>query len=148
MFLFSILVFYIFVASYLYFSNFVVEAVVFYLEKFEEIVFAAFDLCYSASFDKMLRDWHLGSFTVAVKTLNRHDPSLDLVYHHSNYFSVFIVFQDQPVVEFIFMENSCIISSQRFRIHKLGDLHLGWDLFYLLVMEFNSSADIVPFFPP
>ena len=147
MFLFLFL-FYIFVASYLYFCNFVVEAVVFYFEEFEEIVFAAFDLCYSASFDEMLRDWHLGSFTVAVKSLNRHDPSFDLVNHHSNYFSVFIVFQDQPVVEFIFMENSCIISSQRFRIHKLGDLHLGWDLFYLLVMEFNSSADIIPFFTP
>lgn len=67
------------------------------------------------------------------KSLNRHDPSLDLVYHHSNYFSVFIVFRISRSSNLFLWRTPCIISSQRFRIHKLGDLHFGWDLFIFLL---------------
>lgn len=92
LFLLSVLIFYILIASDFYFCDFVIDTIVFYFEKLEEIVLAALDFCDFASLDKMLRDRHLGFFSVTVECLYCYDSSLYLENHHSDDFRGFVIF--------------------------------------------------------
>lgn len=139
------MIFDIFVASYFEFSYPIVNHVIFYFEKFEEIVLATFYFCDSASLYKMVRDWQICSFSIVIYCLNCCNTLLNFINHHPSYFSFLIIKQDLTIIEFVLCKNSCIVSPKRGWIKILHLLDLNRNFFDFFTMQFYCSTNISPF---